>query len=439
MLKTSLLIIILSLSASMAWSKESSDCRSLMLDFIAKSEHKDALTSLKNDWSQKEKKQFLEEIKNLNFSSDDILLIVESLNMQTSKVSPERVKSYLNYVLSLSTKKQKTALYDLAQLDSREMNSEIVAKFIAHEEKIQKMFNKKTMTLTEQKRYQELYYGCRALRPNEINKAAAKDFKRFNFALSFGTLGASYAFYNMDKDINSQWFEKLGYDLGVTLLFTFVGNNIQTKATDTQITKSLKSYFIGRALGITDIAIYDPIFNHEQEDAQARIEELKKDPEYKKKIEELMKLYKERGVYRQYKDQILHSLKKLPESITLGVGGNSVDENGVDWNNLTHDDLDRPEVQDVLVAAAMAQIYNETKGELIDTGDTGLDRYTFNTLYYGAQIPKSIAQNFLTYRMLCMGQDNPKLSFTKAVLFNVSTNFIMNQVLFGFREKAINQ
>lgn len=439
MFKTLVFLIFLNALSSLVWAHDLKDCRSMMLDFITKSEQKKASSSLKNHWNSQEKEKFLDEIKKLDFSSSDINVIIESLNMQTTEVSPERVQNYLNYVLSLSTKKQKNALYDLAQLDAREMNSKIVGKFIDHEEKIQEVIAKKNMNLTEQKRYQELYYGCRALRPNEVNKNASKDFKRFNFSLGFGTLAASYVFYNMNKDINAEWFEKLGYDLGVTLLFTVVGNNIQTNPADTQLAKSLKNYFIGRVLGATDLVIYDPIFNHERQKAEIRINELKQDPNYKSKIEELMKLYKERGIYRQYKDEIIHSLKKLPEGISLGINGNSIDENGIDWNNLTHQDLDRPLVQDVLVAAAMAQIYNESKGEWIDTEDKGLDRYAFNTVYYGAQIPKSIAQNFITYRMLCMGQDNPKLAFTKAVLFNVSSNFIMNQVLFGYREKAINQ
>ena len=135
----------------------------------------------------------------------------------------------------------------------------------------------------------------------------------------------------------------------------------------------------------------------------------------------------------------MNTIRKLPEGFSFGVKGNSVDENNVDWNNLSHADLERPEVQEVLVAASMAQIYHESKGEWIDTGDAGLDRYAFNSVFYAVQIPKSIAQNFITYRMLCMGQDDPKLSFTKAVIFNVGSNFIVNQALYGYREKAINQ
>lgn len=423
----------------MALATAPNDCRSLMLDFIAKTEKKENVQLIKNQWSAKEKKLFLDEVKALGFTDANIKMMIDGLNMHAQPVSVVRVKQYLTYVLSLSDKEQKIALLDLAQLDGREINSKHITKFLKHEEKLTKKFASTKMTPEQQKRHQELYYGCRALRPNEVNKNAARDFKRFNLSLNLGTLGASYAFYNMDKDINGEWFGKLGYDIGITLLFSYVGGNIQTKATDNQIVKSLKSYFVGRIMGGTDVLIYDPIFNHEREKAEARLEELKKNPEYKKEIERLLVIYKERNLYRHYKDELMKTLRHLPDGISMGIRGRAVDENNVDWNNLTIADLDRPEVQEVLVAASMAQVYNESKGELIDTGDTGLDRYAFNSVFYAAQIPKSIVQNYITYQLLCMGQDNPKLSFTKAVIFNVGTNFIVNQVLYGYREKAINQ
>lgn len=410
-----------------------------MSDFLVKANKKENATLLKNHWSNSEKKKFLDQLNALELADEEVKLIVESLNMQTARVAPERVQKYLSYALTLNEKNRRLALLDLAELDGREINSKLVNKFIEHEKKIEATSINRKFTGAQEARYHELYYGCRALSPNEVNKNAARDFKRFNLSLNLGTLGASYAFYNNDKEINAEWFGKLGYDIGITVLFSYVGGSIQTKATDTQIVKSLKSYFMGRVIGTTDLLIYDPIFNNERERAEARLAELKKDPHYKTEVERLLKIYEERGLYRQYKAKIIDTLRKLPDGMSLGLRGNSVDENGVDWNNLTQADLDRPEVQEVLVAASMAQMYHESKGELIETGDAGLDRYTFNSIFYFVQIPKSIAQNFITYRMLCMGQDDPKLAFTKAVIFNVATSFAVNQVLYGYREKAINQ
>lgn len=437
--KQLIFIILLGLISGQAFAGQKNDCRSLMLDFIAKAEKKENLTLFKNKWKIGEQKKFLRELEELEISAEDTKTIIDSLNMQLHPVTPERAKNYLVYVRSLSKKDQKVALLDLAQLDAREVNSKHVTKFVAHEKKIQEKFAAKKMSSVEESRYKELYYGCRALSPNQVNKNAARDFKRFNLALGLGTLGASYAFYNMDKEKDAEWWSKLGYDLGITIFFSYVGGKIQTNPTDTQIVKSLKGYFSGRLMGLTDVIVYDPLFNKEREKAQARIEALKKDPNYKEEVTGLLKEYGERGLYRKLKDDLINTLKKLPEGISLGVKGNSVDENNVDWNNLTHADLDRPEVQEVLIAASMMEVYNENKGELIDTGDVGLDRYAYNSVFYAVMIPKSIVQNFITYRMLCMGQDNAKLSFTKAVVFNVASNFIVNQALFGYRHQAINQ
>ena len=440
MYKKLFLILFLGIYSIASHAEGTSDCRSMMINFLNISERQDNLKKLVNDWSSLDKNKFLDEVEALEFSHDEVTIIIDGLNMQYKSPSIERVKNYLTYVLSLSEKDQRVALLDLDQLDAREINSKHIQKFMRHEEKLQKKFaTDEKMSAKEKKRYEELYYGCRALSPNAVNQNAARDFKRFNFSLSLGTLGASYAFFNMDRDINAEWFSKLGYDLGITVLFSYVGGNVQTKATDTQIVKSLKSYFFGRLMGTTDLFIYDPLFNKEHSHAEARIEELKKDPNYKEKAEVILKDYQERNLYRKYKNEIINALKKLPEGISFGLKGNSVDENNVDWNNLTRADLERPEVQEVLVAGAMAQLYDESKGELIDTGDQGLDRYAFNTIFYGVQIPRSIAQNFITYRMLCMGQDNAKLSFAKAVIFNVSANFVVNHALFGYRKKAINQ
>lgn len=436
-----LILFILTSAIAESYAAQKTNCRDLMTPFISTSTTLNQnVRQLKNSWNKDEKKIFFSELEKSAFGYEKTQLIIESLNLNSEKIEILRVQKYLNYVLTLNTKEQKDALLDLAQLDAREIFSPYVKKFINHENIIkEKLASKKISSIEKIKRYEELYYGCRSFRPNDVNQNAVRDFKRFNLSLNLGTLAASYAFYNMDKDIDAEWFKKLGYDIGVTLLFSYVGGNIQTKITDTQITKSLKGYFYGRIMGLTDVFIYGTVFNHEREEAEKRFEKLKKDPINNDEINKLLRLYEKRDLYRKYKNELISNLKKLPHNISLGLKGNSIDENNVDWNNLTKKDLEREEVQEVLVAASMAEIYAEKKGEWIETGDAGLDRYVFNSIFFAVQIPKSITQNFITYRMLCMGQDDPKISFAKAVFFNVSTSFLVNQVFYGQREKAINQ
>lgn len=394
--------------------------------------------NIKDETAIKERVALQSIIEKMEFSQPDQKLILESLGLKKEEINYKEIKSYLTYVLTLSQKDQRAAILDIAQLGEREEYSNFLKKFRDYESRInRKIISKELTNPKDQDRYRELFYGCRALRPNEVNKNAGRDFKRFALSLSLGTIGASYVYYNMDKEIDGEWFAKLGFELSMSLLYTYMSSMIQTNPMDSQLSKSLKSYLLGRASGLTDIAIYDPLFNKERENAERKIAELKNNPKMKEEINELLMYYQERGLYRKYKDEIINSLKKLPSGISLGLKGNSKDKDNIDWNNLTHEDLDKPIVQEVLVAAAMAQAYQMNKGEWIETSDAGIDRYAFNTLFYAAQIPRSMAQSYLTYQILCMGQDTPKLAFTKAVLFNVTSNFFVNQLLYEYRPIAV--
>lgn len=413
------------------------DCRSLLNEFIRKSERNEVASGLALKWSEFQRKKFFQEVAAMGFNKEDQKIILESLNKGRRDLTPQRVKEYLTFVQVLSNQQQKNGLRDLAYLDLKNNPSSKIAKFYKYEARVKNKAKVSKLSPKDEARYKELYFGCRALRPNKVNANAASDFKRFNLSLGLGTLAGSYAFYNMDKEKDFMWFSKLGYDVVMTVVFSQIGSRIQTKPNDTQLVKSLKGYLIGRTIGSLDILAY-PFLSNERGKALKRLEDLRKDPEFEKKYKQLLVAYEKRGLYRKFKNSLISQLKKLP-SVSLGLKGNSVDTNGVDWNNLSPADLDRAEVQEVLMLAAMAQIYEESKGELIESSDTGLDRYVFSSLYYGVMLPKSIVQNYLTYQILCMGQDKPRIAFTNAVLFNVGASFLTNQVLFSWREKAINQ
>lgn len=430
-------IFVVGLMSLNLFAATGADCRSLLNEFIRKSERNEVASGLNLRWSEFQRKKFFQEVAAMGFNKEDQQIILESLNKGKKDMTPERAKEYLTFVLVLSNKQQKNGLRDMAYLDLKNNPSAKIKKFYKYEARVKNKSKFSKFTPKDEARYKELYYGCRALRPNKVNGNAANDFKRFNLSLGLGTLAASYAFYNMDKEKDAMWFAKLGYDIGVTVMFSYVGSAIQTKPTDTQITKSLKGYLSGRILGLTDVVFY-PFLSNERGQAEKRLQALRKDPNFEKEYKKLLAAYQERGVYRKLKNAVIARAKMLPV-VSLGVKGDSVDSNGVDWNNLSPSDLDREEVQEVLMLAAMAQIYEESKGELIETSDSGLDRYVYNSMYYGVMIPKSIVQNYITYQMLCMGQDRPKVAFTQAVLFNVVSGFLTNQVLFSWREKAINQ
>lgn len=437
MINKLIIILLVSVASNRSYSSLSkNDCNSLILNIISPKKKIKENQSLVKHWSNEENIQFIAKASTLKFTEHQMQDIIKTLNKNETAISTVTVNNYLQFVLTL--KEKKLALDDLNQLESNLVTSKYVKAFLKNEEKINiKMKAKNLGTIADQDRYHQLFYGCKSFSPNEFNQIATQKFKKFSLSLSLGTLAANYSYYNMDKEINAEWFEKLGYDLAATVLFSYINGKSQAKVQDTQIVKSLKNYLIGRVVGFTDILIYDPLFNNEGPMAISRIEKLKEDTQFKQKIDDLLISYQERGIYRKLKDEIINKIKKLPYNIGLGLKGNSIDENNVDWNDIKKEDLDRLDVQEVLVAAAMAQVYQETHGEWIDTSDSGLDHYVFNGIFYGIQLPRSAFQTFLTYQMLCMGQDNAQLSFTKAALFNVATNFIVNYALYDYRQKAI--
>ena len=91
MYKKLFFILFLGILAVPAIAETAGDCRSLMLDFIQKADHKENTLLIKNNWNDKDKKQFLNEVKELGFSDVNIKIMIESLNMQKTPVTVERV------------------------------------------------------------------------------------------------------------------------------------------------------------------------------------------------------------------------------------------------------------------------------------------------------------------------------------------------------------
>ncbi len=374
--------------------------------------------------------------KDVDLTNSEKWLALESLSRQKNKATDERVHNYLQYASTLREKERIQALSDIDQLDQKEINSKHVQRFTKLEKKFSEKF---ANNVNEISSYRNLYNSCHSYRPNTVNSEAVSSFKKFNMALSLGTFAASYSYYNMDKEKDQEWFLKLGYDLANTIIFSYFGSKAQSNIEDSQITRGIKSYLVARVLGLEDVAFYNSLVSTDNKKAEERINQLKNDPEIGNKVKDLLNTYEKSGVYRKFRDNLILELKHVKHTITLGLNGNSMDTSGVDWNNIRPEDLDRNEVKDVLVMAAMAEIYQASKSEYIATSDKGLDRYAFNSIYYFAQIPRNIVQSYLTFEILCMGQKNPKLAFFKAFLLNTSIGVLNNQLLFSTRDKLINQ
>ncbi len=433
-------------SDAMFASEKNESCQKLIESFLVKAEKDETVKTASKTVLRKTQ---LEEVRNYlrrrNFSVAEENLVLESLLELENPVKVPDIKNYLEFSLSYTKLTRKYVLLDVNQMGSREITSPYMLKFKKIEEKID---TKKFKTITDRNHYSELYHSCRALTPNSKNANAASSYKNFSMVLGLGTLASGYALYNMDREKDLEWFMRLGYDVAYTVIDSMVGARIQIAHGDSQIVKTFKNYFFGRAMGATDVVVFDPLFSNEREKANGRIsrlKEIKEQGELQIEVDELLKTLQSQSLYRKYKQDLILKLKAaLKESksfLSLGVDERITSIPGtVDWNRIMLADLDRPEVQEVLVLAAMNEIYQQNAGDYIVTGDTGIDRYTFNSMFsLIVRVPKNFVQAFWTFNILCMGQDRPHVAFTKAVLMNVTANFAFNQLFYYTREQAINQ
>lgn len=418
------LTTLLILSSSLSYSSE---CLKLLSPFL----HSKNQSSAKIIYSSSDLKTIENFMSELNLNDDSKKIVLESLSQHVRPVNLNEIKLYLQYSETLRGQKITQALQDIAQLGQRE----VFSKYIVDFERVSKNLPKKYFLYKHHLNYDEftsLYFSCKSSVPNDKNENAKKIYTKFSLGLSTATLATSYTYSHRNEEKNLQWFTQLGYEVSFNALTSYLGSKVQSNSSDPQYIKSLKNYLIGRLFGIADIALYPMIVPNDNAKATEAVKALKDSQNFDSDIARLHKAYDERGVYVKFKQHIVSTYRELLKN------KQPIEVGGINWDNLTPEDLDRPEVQEVLVLAATVEMYELNRGPLLDTGDVGLDRYAFGSIFSALMIPKNMAQTYISYQILCMGQANPALAITKAAIFNSSINFYIGQIYYNQRKEAIN-
>lgn len=408
-----------------------SDCQSLVNHFIinVKPNKSEALRGIV--YSPEELSVIERRINELQFSAESKKIIFDSLNYHQEKVSVEKISLYLEYCNTFRGQEMTEAILDLGQLGQREEYSLHTQEF----EKLVKSLPQKYFWFKNDISFEDfssLYFSCKSSVPNAKNNIAKSIYSRFSLGLTATTIGASYAYHNRHNEKNATWFGQMAYEVTYNSFTSYLASKIQTNPRDTQLTKSLKSYLQNRVMGLADIGLYPALFPDKKNPIKKSIEELKNDAKFAQRIKELHRQYDQRGLYNKFKESIINSIRKMIENKESIVVGD------VKWDQLTEKDLDNPEVQEVLVLAATVSLYEANRGPYFDTGDIGVDRYVFNSLYSLVTIPRNMAQSYINYQILCMNQNNLPKAITSAVLFTTSVNFMMSQFYYNSRKVMIN-
>jgi hypothetical protein len=386
----------------------------------------------------------------------------------TGNIDLDRLRSYVRYISTLREKPRNRGIEEVAQLFIPPTSGK-KSKIVVDYEKLQAYLDKKrtkkfknelkklkrknpnesTLDLEKKAKrashqfrdkYEKLTYGCRSHKSTPEKKAATKQFKKFVMSIGIASSIGGYTYANYDREFDADWFGKLGYGLSISILSNFLGARVLTNSNNTVFMMGLKSYLLSRSFGVVDMGLYSTLFSGSQEEARSRLDQMMSREDISSEMAELSEFLQNERTFAKYKRMIIAHVKSLLKDNTLAPEENyKLDYNNFDFENLKPEDLDDPEIQELVIAAILAQEYDENRGNIIATGDVGADRFSFHAAYGLAMLPKDIATNLYIYRTLCMGQLNPKAALMKAVGLYTINRVVFDQLYYFVRRSSINQ
>lgn len=408
-----------------------------------------------------------------NFENKDsvALLLKNKILSLKKEPSKEEFSSYLLFLDSLNDKSKLKAIAELDELQNPEFKSSLIKKHNKIKNIIAKEKEREAVKLTKKietenpgipkveldkrvsremseymQKYEKLTYGCRSNKWTPERKAAGQSFKKFTLGIGMASSVAAYTYQNHDREIDAKWIGRLGYELTVGAMVGMVASKIVSNPENSPVALALKKYFFSRTTGLVDMFAYGALFGISDSEAKERLDSIMKDPNKKAELEKLRKYMDKKNLYQKFKEGFVTKIKELKQSnveIDNQKGDGKILEpmsgKSLDWDNLTEEDLDDEEIQNLLLTSIVQQMYDEQKGDLIATGNAGSDRYAFHAAYGALLLPKDTFVSLYIYNTLCMGALNPKAAMIKAVGLFVLNRVIFDQLYYFSRRTSINQ
>lgn len=313
-------------------------------------------------------------------------------------------------------------------------------QFIAHKKKVDAKKIKIVKTLDtgaveKSLLYEKLYYSCKTQVKAAPTAADYRQAKRLTYALTAGALGSSIATYSAvhwEEEKNSKWFNELYFSLGITFALSFFGGkfilaNPNLKAWTVKMPVS----YLNNAVtdGLVSGVAYGYLFKTDDKELDKKIKQLQDDPKAQEKLEELIKIAQEKGLFEKHfkNSQSFLKDKTTNKSVDLKNFGREI----------TFEDIDMEASRDLLIEALAEKAYREKAGPL-SVGSEGKDRYAFHRIYNLLSAPTNIGMTIMMYNQMCMATD-PNKGFMKAVGLYLGASIIMDAVYFEGKKDLINQ
>jgi len=266
------------------------------------------------------------------------------------------------------------------------------------------------------KSYRKLSFECRSKTTNPTRKKAASIFKKFTIGIGIVSSFGGMAYANRDNELED-WIGQFGYETVIGIITGNIASKIVSNPRNSDLAKSIKKYFLSRGTGLVDMALFGMIFGANDEEAKARLEEVLSDPDKAARLRQMQQVFEEKKLYQKIKSTFIDKLKSIGGKV--GLEDEPPFDLGVDWGNLSDADLEREDVQDVLLAAA--------------------DRYSFHAAYGLIMLPKDMFTTMYIYNTLCLGLAQPKTAIIKATAIFALNRLVFDQIYYSVRRSAINQ
>jgi hypothetical protein len=264
------------------------------------------------------------------------------------------------------------------------------------------------------------------------HKAGGKAFTYFTISIAAASSGAFYTYANYDDPefLTKEFFGKMSYEMLGDGLWAALASWVFKDPKGTFLSKSVKMYLADNMLIMADGLTWQQIFAEGEEDASKRIDELKKNPEFKTEMQKLVKLLE--------RDKFMDKVSKKFGEVLIQLKLKEPEALGIDWEGIELEDLEKPEVQNQLMKAALMEMYESESGEL-SLGTYAGDRWGF---YSGIGLPFMFIDTVVTsaiYQTMCMAPMNPKAAIIKASLIFTAYSIFYDTIAYPMRKKLIGE
>jgi len=292
--------------------------------------------------------------------------------------------------------------------------------------------------------FKKLKNGCRSGDGKRM-ASAAKKFKRFKFALALVGTPTFYYMKNKDKlGKDNEWFEKLGYEMGIGLVFTFVGNKIMTNTSTGFWGKYVQGYTRFGALDSVTAFGYDSLFGKNSyiryiqqiysgkdlapSEVEEQFEKLKKSPTFDQDVKKLFAYLEEQSKKNNTKNF-------LNKYINLHEYSSGMDD------KITQEDLETEEGREMMMELLSERMYLSSMGNwpIFQTGNRGADRFAFYRARNLVWDMKGIALNLAIFQIMCREPLGKVGSWGLILGMVLGEQYLSGDLTYGARRDAINQ